>query len=89
MGWAARARAGRHGGPAQRGTSADGNTVLTDPTLKKIADAKGKSAAQVALRWLVQQGIVAIPKASSEGHLRANMDIFDWALDAEEMERLG
>ena len=37
---------------------------------------------------VVQQEIVAIPKASSEEHLRANMDILDWTLDAEEMRRL-
>ena len=69
--------------PLAKGDAAD------DAVLAAIGERYGKSAAQVALRWLVQQGIVAIPKASSQGHLRANMDIFDWALDAEEMERLG
>ncbi len=69
--------------PLAKGDAAD------DAVLAAIGERYGKSAAQVALRWLVQQGIVAIPKASSQGHLRANMDIFDWAVDAEEMERLG
>ena len=59
-----------------------------DVVLGEIGGKHGKSAAQVALRWLVQKGIVAIPKASSEEHLRANMDIFDWALEEEEMGRL-
>jgi diketogulonate reductase-like aldo/keto reductase len=68
--------------PLAKGDAAD------DLTLAAIGDKHGKSAAQVALRWLVQQEIVAIPKASSEQHLRANMDIFDWTLDAEEMGRL-
>jgi len=68
--------------PLAKGDAAD------DMTLAAIGDKHGKSAAQVALRWLVQQEIVAIPKASSEQHLRANMDIFDWTLDAEEMGRL-
>ncbi len=54
----------------------------------EIGERHAKSAAQVALRWLVQQEIVAIPKASSEQHLRANMDIFDWTLDAQEMQQL-
>ena len=57
-------------------------------TLADIGAAHGKTAAQVALRWVVQQGIIAIPKASSEQHLRANMDIRDWALSEEEMGRL-
>ena len=62
--------------------------AVDDATLAEIGEQHGKSAAQVALRWLVQQGIVAIPKASSQGHLRANMDIFDWALTADQMRRL-
>ena len=68
--------------PLAKGGAAD------DMTLAAIGAKHGKSAAQVALRWLVQQEIVAIPKASSEEHLRANMDILDWTLDAEEMGRL-
>ena len=59
-----------------------------DVVLGEIGGKHGKSAAQVALRWLVQQGIIAIPKSSSEEHLRANMDIFAWALEEEEMGRL-
>lgn len=62
--------------------------AVDDKTLQAIGDRHGKSAAQVALRWLVQKGIVAIPKASSQQHLRANMDIFDWGLDAEAMGQL-
>ena len=56
--------------------------------MAQIGDYYGKTAAQVALRWVVQQGIIAIPKASSEQHLRANMDIWDWALGEDEMGRL-
>jgi diketogulonate reductase-like aldo/keto reductase len=49
-----------------------------------------KSPAQVALRWLVQQeSVVAIPKASSREHLKANLDVFDFALSEEEMARIG
>lgn len=68
--------------PLARGKSAD------DETLGQIGQRHGKSAAQVALRWLVQQQVVVIPKASSEEHLAANMDIFDWELDAEAMAQL-
>jgi diketogulonate reductase-like aldo/keto reductase len=68
--------------PLAKGDAAD------DATLETIGEKRGKSAAQVALRWLVQKGIIAIPKASSEAHLRANMDIFAWELETAEMERL-
>lgn len=62
--------------------------VITDKRLQRIAEAHGKSAAQVTLRWLVQKGIAVIPKASSEAHIRANMDIFDWELSAHEMKHI-
>jgi 2,5-diketo-D-gluconate reductase B len=55
--------------------------VAADPTLRRIGRAHGKSASQVALRWLLDQpNVAAIPKAASEAHLRANLDVFDFAL---------
>lgn len=67
---------------------AKGN-VVGDETLAAIGDRYGKSASQVALRWLVQQDMVAaIPKASSREHLRENIDIFDFELTDEEMNRV-
>ena len=60
-----------------------------DATLKEIGEAHGKTPAQVALRWLVQQDkVAAIPKAASEDHLKSNLDIFDFELSDEEMERI-
>jgi diketogulonate reductase-like aldo/keto reductase len=60
-----------------------------DETLAAIGERYGKSAAQVALRWLVQQpSVVAIPKASRKGHLRENLDVFDFSLTDAEMERI-
>jgi diketogulonate reductase-like aldo/keto reductase len=53
--------------------------------LEKIAAAHGKTSGQVALRWIFQQGLVPIPKASSEGHQRENYTIFDFVLSDEEM----
>lgn len=62
-------------------------SVLDDDTLARIGDRYGKSAAQIALRWLVQQDLVAaIPKATGRDHLAANLDIFDFSLTDEEME---
>ena len=58
-------------------------------TLREIGEAYGKTPAQVALRWLIQQEkVVAIPKAASEDHLRSNFDIFDFELSDEEMKRI-
>ena len=63
--------------------------VEDDATLREIGEAHSKTAAQVALRWLVQQEKVsAIPKAASEDHLRANLEVFDFELSDEEMDRI-
>ncbi|GAB3683339.1 aldo/keto reductase [Salinarchaeum chitinilyticum] len=63
--------------------------AITDGTLAEIGDTYDKSAAQVALRWLVQQeNVVAIPKASSRDHLEANLAVFDFELTGAEMERI-
>ena len=63
--------------------------ILDDATLRKIGEAHGKSPAQVALRWLIQQeNVAAIPKARSEDHLKNNLDVFDFELSDEEMRRI-
>jgi 2,5-diketo-D-gluconate reductase B len=63
--------------------------VLNDRTLLEIGEAHGKTPAQVALRWLIQQvKVAAIPKATSEEHLKGNVDVFDFELSDEEMERI-
>jgi 2,5-diketo-D-gluconate reductase B len=63
--------------------------ISKDATLQEIGESHGKTPAQVALRWLIQQEkVAAIPKAASEDHLRSNFDIFDFELSDEEMERI-
>ena len=62
--------------------------IVGDPVLGGIGKGHGKTAAQVALRWLLQKGLIVIPKASSEPHLRDNLDLFDWELATEEMETI-
>jgi diketogulonate reductase-like aldo/keto reductase len=59
--------------------------LARDPLLTRIAARHGKSAAQVALRWHIQKGLVAIPKAAQPAHLEANIAIFDFELSGEEM----
>jgi 2,5-diketo-D-gluconate reductase B len=64
--------------------------AVQDPTLTEIGRKHGKSPAQVALRWLVQQDkVAAIPKAAKPEHARANLEIFDFELDAEDRARIG
>ena len=64
--------------------------VAGDETLSEIGERHGKSAVQVALRWLVQQEAVnAIPRTANPEHLRENAAIFDFELTGEEMERIG
>lgn len=63
--------------------------VFESDVLKEIAEQHGKSPAQVALRWLLQQEkVAAIPKAATAEHRQANLDIFDFELSGEEMDRI-
>ena len=54
--------------------------VFDDETLRSIGQAYGKSPAQVALRWLLDQQVLVVPKATSRQHLLANLDVFDFEL---------
>ena len=66
-----------------------GDSSLINGTLVvDIGKKHNKSGAQVALRWLTQQGIPIIPKSDSEKHLKQNLDVFDWKLSDEEMKAL-
>jgi diketogulonate reductase-like aldo/keto reductase len=56
------------------------NNLFSDPLLTEIGDAHGKSVAQVVLRWIIQRGIVVIPKSVRRERMEQNMDIFDFEL---------
>lgn len=63
--------------------------VIGNDSLKEIGDKYGKSEVQISLRWLIQQDNVApIPKATSEKHIRQNLEIFDFELTEEDMEKI-
>jgi 2,5-diketo-D-gluconate reductase B len=59
--------------------------IKNDQVLAQIGQAHGKTAAQICLRWLVQQNVAAIPRTSRIERLSENIDIFDFALSGEEM----
>ena len=64
--------------------------LLDDPVINEIAAAHGKTAAQVALRWLVQQPqLVVVPRALEFNEIEEDIDLFDFALSDEEMGRIG
>jgi 2,5-diketo-D-gluconate reductase A len=65
-----------------------GGTLLEDPTVLAIAEDHGRTAAQVVLRWHVQQGLVAIPKSSNPERLAQNLDVFSFELSAAELASL-
>ena len=64
------------------------NNFFTQPRLTKIAAKRGKSVAQVALRFLIQSGIIAIPKSAHRQRMEENIDVFDFELKKSDMEQL-
>jgi len=63
--------------------------TVNDPVLWDIGEQYGKTAAQVALRWLVEQDrVAAIPATSNPHHAATNLDIFDFQLSEEDQERI-
>lgn len=62
--------------------------LFEDPTLMEIAEAHGKTVAQVMLRWDIQHGVVTIPKSIREKRIVENADVFDFSLTDEEMKRI-
>ena len=68
------------------GQGVDG--IVKSPLLAEIGARYGKSASQVALRWLTQRGIVAIPKSTHRERMQQNIDIFDFELTDTEMQQI-
>ena len=62
--------------------------LFGDPVLAEIAAARGRTVAQIALRWLLQQNVAAIPFSSQPRRIADNFNVFDFALDDDEMRRI-
>ena len=71
-------------GPLGQGS----DNLLKNPALAKIGAQYGKSPAQVALRWLLQRGIIAIPKSTHKERMASNFDIFDFTLSDQDMQAI-
>ncbi|WP_423056982.1 aldo/keto reductase [Bacillus velezensis] len=62
--------------------------LLDHPVLQEIAEKYGKSAAQVILRWDLQNGVITIPKSTKKHRIEENANVFDFELSAEDMKRI-
>lgn len=62
--------------------------LMDIPEVKEIAKAHGKTPAQVLLRWIIDCGLSAIPKSTNPERLKQNLDIFDFQLTDEEIEKM-
>lgn len=70
------------------GGAMSNGALLKDPTIMEIAKAHGKTAAQVILRWHIQEGFSVIPGASNPDYIKENIDIFDFTLTDDEMAEM-
>ena len=64
------------------------NDLFTNPTLKEIGVAHGKTVAQTALRFLIQSGVVVIPKSTHKDRMEENFNVFDFSLTDAEMAQI-
>lgn len=69
------------------GAMSDG-MLLKDPVITSIAQAHGKSAAQIILRWHIQEGFSVIPGSKNPQHIQENINIFDFELTDDEMAQV-
>ncbi|GAB2636272.1 aldo/keto reductase [Gordonia jinhuaensis] len=70
------------------GPNSKPNTVLTDPTIAKIADKHGKSPAQIILAWHIRLDLIVIPKSVHDERIKENIDVFDFSLDDDDMAKI-
>lgn len=71
-----------------RGIDGKETSTLNDPVITEIAEAHGKTPAQIMLRWHLQQGVQVIPKSVKEHRIRENFDVFDVELSEEDIGRI-
>ena len=62
--------------------------LLQEPLFTELGKKYGKSNAQIILRWHIQSGNIVIPASKNPEHIKANLDLFDFALTDEEMEKI-
>ncbi|UKA67176.1 aldo/keto reductase [Arthrobacter sp. FW306-05-C] len=65
-----------------------GADLLSAPVLSQLAEKHGKTPGQLVLRWHIQNGLVTIPKTASPERMAENLDVFDFALDPQDLAEL-
>jgi diketogulonate reductase-like aldo/keto reductase len=71
-----------------KGTFWGSNEVMDSEILKEIAEKQGKTIAQVCLRWLYEQGVTMAVKSYNKERMMQNLEIFDWSLTKEDLEKI-
>jgi 2,5-diketo-D-gluconate reductase A len=85
----ARAYHAAHGIVTQSwGPLGPGRELLREPVVLAAAERHGRTPAQIVLRWHIELGLSAVPKSSQPERMAANIDVFDWALEADEIAAL-
>ena len=64
------------------------NVIFKNPILAEIGEKHGKSVAQVIIRWIIQRGIIVFPKSLKAERMQENLDVFDFELSEEDMEKI-
>lgn len=62
--------------------------IFNNPLLKEIADQYKKSVAQISLRWIIQKGIIPLPKSVTPERIKNNLDVFDFEIKAQDVEKI-
>ncbi len=79
---------------AKRGVAVEAYSPLVrgerwgEPVLKKLADKYGKTEAQVLIRWSLEKGYIPLPKSVNPSRIKANAEVYDFALTPEEVQEL-
>lgn len=66
----------------------NGRDILQDETIQEIASMRGKTPAQIILRWHLQTGVIVIPKSATPSRMKENLSLFDFELTSKEMEKI-
>jgi 2,5-diketo-D-gluconate reductase A len=83
-----RAYGKKHGIATEAWSPIAQGAVLDDQVVKGVADATGKSPAQVVLRWHIQRGDIVFPKSVTPKRIKENLEIFDFELSPDDMDAL-
>jgi len=76
------------GSPGRKKLAEDAPRLMADPVIKELAAKYEKGEAQLLIRWLIQRGMVVIPKSANQQRIYDNLNIFDFEITTEDMDRL-